>query len=105
MSPRIKSLLMHDTTLRDLYQKILPLLQSPPDLLKPEIGFRVEEGKGTPYRAGSKQRGGRRGREEDCGDRPGSLAVLRVCVVKRWACEVFTREILGGRVVPWFRLL
>jgi len=52
-----KSLLMHDTALRDLYQNFLPLLQSPPDLLKPEIGFRVEEGKGTPYLAGSKQRG------------------------------------------------
>jgi len=51
-----KSLLMHDTALRDLYQKILPLLQPSPDTPKRDIGFRVEEGKGAPYRAGSKQR-------------------------------------------------
>lgn len=31
-----KSLLSHDTALRDLYQKILPLLQTPPD--PPKLG-------------------------------------------------------------------
>lgn len=35
---------------------ILPLLQPSPDTPKRDIGFRVEEGKGAPYRAGSKQR-------------------------------------------------
>lgn len=49
-----KSLLMHDTALRDLYQKILPLLQAPPDSPKREIGFRVEEGVGAGYRPGRK---------------------------------------------------
>ncbi len=49
-----KSLLLHDTALRDLYQKILPLLQSPPDSPKRDIGFRVEEGGGTRYRVGKK---------------------------------------------------
>jgi len=36
--------------------KILPLLQSPPDPPKREIGFRVEEGRGKPYRSGAKTR-------------------------------------------------
>ena len=51
-----KSLLMHDTALRDLYQKILPFLQSPTDPPKRDIGFRVEEGGGSAYRAGRKPR-------------------------------------------------
>jgi len=35
-----KSLLIHDKALRDIYQKLLPLLQPPPDPPKPKIGFR-----------------------------------------------------------------
>jgi hypothetical protein len=35
-----KTLLLHDTALRDIYQKLLPLLQPPPDPPKPKIGFR-----------------------------------------------------------------
>jgi hypothetical protein len=35
-----KTLLVHDKALRDIYQKLLPLLQPPPDPPKPQIGFR-----------------------------------------------------------------
>ena len=35
-----KTLLLHDSALRDIYQKLLPLLQPPPDPPKPKIGFR-----------------------------------------------------------------
>ena len=38
-----KTLLLHDRGLRDLYQKLLPLLQSPPDAAKRELGFHVRE--------------------------------------------------------------
>jgi hypothetical protein len=34
-----KTLLVHDAALRDLYQKLLPLLSPPPDSSKPKIGF------------------------------------------------------------------
>ena len=34
-----KSLLQHDAALRDIYQKLLPLLQPPPDPPKRRIGF------------------------------------------------------------------
>jgi hypothetical protein len=34
-----KELLLHDTALRDVYQKLLPLLQPPPDPPRPRIGF------------------------------------------------------------------
>jgi ORF6N domain len=34
------TLLVHDKALRDIYQKLLPLLQPPPDPPKPQIGFR-----------------------------------------------------------------
>lgn len=51
-----KSLLDHDSALRDLYRKILPLLRPPPDPPKRKIGFRVEEGKGKPYRTAAKKR-------------------------------------------------
>lgn len=34
-----KTLLVHDSALRDLYRKLLPLLQPPPDAPKPRIGF------------------------------------------------------------------
>jgi hypothetical protein len=35
-----KTLLQHNVALRDIYQKLLPLLQPPPDPPKPKIGFR-----------------------------------------------------------------
>jgi len=35
-----QTLLVHDKALRDIYQKLLPLLQPPPDPPKPKIGFR-----------------------------------------------------------------
>jgi hypothetical protein len=44
-----KNLLLHDTALRDIYQKLRPLLEPPPAPPKPEIGFHVKEGT-LPYR-------------------------------------------------------
>ena len=44
-----KSLLLHDTALRDIYQKLRPLLEPPPAPPKPEIGFHVKED-AVPYR-------------------------------------------------------
>jgi regulator of sirC expression with transglutaminase-like and TPR domain len=38
-----KTLLLHDRGLRDLYQKLLPLLQAPPDPPKRELGFHVRD--------------------------------------------------------------
>ena len=38
-----KTLLQHDAALRDLYRKILPLLQPPPDPPKRRIGFHTED--------------------------------------------------------------
>jgi hypothetical protein len=38
-----KTLLQHDTALRDIYQKLLPLLQPPPEPSKRKIGFLVKE--------------------------------------------------------------
>jgi hypothetical protein len=35
-----QTLLVHDKALRDIYQKLLPLLQPPPETPKPRIGFR-----------------------------------------------------------------
>ena len=35
-----RTLLQHDSALLDLYEKLLPLLQPPPDLPKRRIGFR-----------------------------------------------------------------
>jgi ORF6N domain len=48
-----ESLLLHDTALRDIYQKLRPLLapESPPP--RPEIGFHVKED-AAPYRTKSK---------------------------------------------------
>ena len=40
-----KSLLQHDTALRDIYHKLMPLLQPPPDPPKPRIGFITDDGK------------------------------------------------------------
>ena len=44
-----KTLLLHDTALRDIYHKLLPLLEPPPVSPKPEIGFHVKE-ETVPYR-------------------------------------------------------
>ena len=38
-----KTLLIHDAALRDIYQKLRPLLEPPPPPPKPEIGFHVKE--------------------------------------------------------------
>lgn len=45
-----KGLLSHDAALRDLYQKIRPLLLAPPNLPRKQIGFGVQE-KHARYRA------------------------------------------------------
>lgn len=45
-----KTLLLHDTALRDIYQKLRPLLEPPPPAPKPQIGFHMKED-GLPYRA------------------------------------------------------
>jgi len=44
-----KTLLIHDAGLRDIYQKLRPLLAPPPEQPKPEIGFHVKED-AAPYR-------------------------------------------------------
>jgi hypothetical protein len=38
-----KTLLLHDGALRDIYQKLRPLLEPPPEPPKPGIGFHVKE--------------------------------------------------------------
>jgi len=38
-----KTLLLHDSALRDIYQKLRPLLEPPPIPPKPEIGFHMKE--------------------------------------------------------------
>src|SRR5438034_7492178 len=44
-----KTLLLHDGALRDIYQKLRPMLEPPPQPPKPEIGFHVKED-AVPYR-------------------------------------------------------
>ncbi len=44
-----KTLVLHDTALRDVYHKLRPLLEPPPSPPKPEIGFHVKED-AVPYR-------------------------------------------------------
>jgi hypothetical protein len=44
-----KTLLVHDVTLREILQKLRPLLEPPPQPPKPEIGFHVKED-AIPYR-------------------------------------------------------
>jgi hypothetical protein len=44
-----KTLLVHDVTLREILQKLRPLLEPPPPAPKPEIGFHVKED-AVPYR-------------------------------------------------------
>jgi len=36
-----KTLLEHDTALRDIYQKLLPLLAPPPEPRRRQIGFHI----------------------------------------------------------------
>ncbi len=38
-----KDLLLHDSALRDIYQKLMPLLAPPPDSPKPRIGFHAQK--------------------------------------------------------------
>ncbi len=40
-----KTLLQHNAALRDIYQKLLPLLQPPPEPPRPKIGFREPKAK------------------------------------------------------------
>jgi hypothetical protein len=44
-----KELLIHDVALRDIYQKLQPLLAPPPEPSRPEMGFHVRED-AVPYR-------------------------------------------------------
>ena len=44
-----KTLLLHDAALRDVYQKLRPLLEPTPETPKPQIGFHVKEDP-VPYR-------------------------------------------------------
>ena len=44
-----QTLLLHDGALRDIYQKLRPLLEPPPQPPKPQIGFHVKED-ALPYR-------------------------------------------------------
>ena len=46
-----KTLLVHYVALRDILQKLRPLLEPPPQPPKPEIGFHVKED-ALPYRTG-----------------------------------------------------
>lgn len=48
-----KTLLLHDGALRDIYQKLRPLLEPPPTPPKPDIGFHVKED-ALPYRVRKK---------------------------------------------------
>jgi ORF6N domain len=48
-----KTLLIHDSALRDIYQKLRPLLEPPSVAPKPEIGFHVKED-AIPYRVKAK---------------------------------------------------
>ena len=48
-----KTLLLHDGALRDIYQKLRPLLEPPPAPPKPGIGFHVKED-ALPYRVRKK---------------------------------------------------
>ena len=48
-----KTLLIHDAALREVLEKLRPLLEPPPQLPKPEIGFHVKE-EALPYRVKGK---------------------------------------------------
>lgn len=49
-----KTLLIHDAALREIYQKLRPLLEPPPQPLRPDIGFHVKEDT-VPYRVKRKK--------------------------------------------------
>ena len=53
-----KTLLLHDGALRDIYEKLRPLLEPQPQPPKPEIGFHVKEDS-TPYRLKRRTRASR----------------------------------------------
>jgi hypothetical protein len=44
-----KTLVLHDSALHDIYQKLRPLLETPPRPPKPQIGFHIKEDS-MPYR-------------------------------------------------------
>jgi ORF6N domain-containing protein len=44
-----QTLLTHDAALRDIYEKLLPLLTPPPEPPRPQIGFHIKENS-VPYR-------------------------------------------------------
>lgn len=48
-----RTLLVHDAALRDIFEKLRPLLAPPPTPPRPEIGFHVKEAP-LPYRIGRK---------------------------------------------------
>jgi hypothetical protein len=48
-----KTLLIHDVALREIFEKLRPLLVPPPVPPKPEIGFHVKEDP-VPYRVGKR---------------------------------------------------
>ncbi len=50
-----KTLLIHDAALREIFQKLRPLLEPPPTPPRPEIGFHVKEAT-IPYRISRKGR-------------------------------------------------
>jgi hypothetical protein len=56
-----KTLLIHDDALRDIYQKLRPLLEPPPPEPKPQIGFHVKEN-AVPYRTRLPERSAKRTR-------------------------------------------
>jgi hypothetical protein len=53
-----RTLLIHDSALRDIYQRLRPLLAPPPPPPKPEIGFHVKEDS-VPYRVKRRNAEGR----------------------------------------------
>ena len=50
-----KTLLIHDVALREIFEKLRPLLAPPPPPPKPEIGFHVKED-ALPYRISSRRK-------------------------------------------------
>lgn len=52
-----RTLLVHDSALRDIYQKLRPLLEPPPLPPKPQIGFHVKEDV-LPYRVKRRTKAG-----------------------------------------------
>ena len=49
-----KTLLIHDSALREIFRKLRPLLEPPPQPPKPEIGFHIKEA-AVPYRVKRKR--------------------------------------------------